>query len=116
MVVLGDDMLLFMHDKPQFDNLKKYIRVNFNMISKSMVSEEFGTFCHMHAYKDHDTVGKVGIGPDYIYLRYKYEILSNTYDPTVLKDVVQLRAMSYSMTLGNTPEVQALIKLKDWPI
>lgn len=65
------------------------------MQSKEEFNEDYGTFCQMILYK---TPEGVGIGPDVVRMKYKYEI-TNKLKP---EDTVNLsmRMMSYIMMLG----------------
>lgn len=107
-IILGDDMLAYMSARPDVKDLKKYIKVNFNMISKSIINDTYGTFCHMLSYKM-QSEGRCGLGPDYVYLDQKYELLSTTYDEDVVHEIAELRSMSYAMIIGNTPEIAKLV-------
>lgn len=45
MLKLGDDLADMLNDYPNVKDLPRYTRVNFNMISKQEISEDYGNFC-----------------------------------------------------------------------
>lgn len=51
-----------------------------------------------------------------MYLHYKYEVLSNVYKDDVLEQVIDLRAQSYAMLIGNTTEIMEIVKEKEWSV
>lgn len=58
--------------------------------------------------------GGVGIGPDYIRLRNRYEVFNTESESSEL--MLNMRAMSYLMMLGNTENTQEIIEIKNYPI
>lgn len=77
---LGDDSIAVMSEKPNTKDLREYIKIAFNMESKDNWYNDYGTFCQMVLYKG--TNGSLGIGPDYIRLKFRYEVTNGVHDAT----------------------------------
>jgi hypothetical protein len=112
MLILGDDNLMMLNMKPNVVNLRKQIRVRYNMESKAELSDTNGAFCANIAYIDND--GNPGLGPDIIRMKYKYEVPNGISDCNA--ENAKLKAMSYCMQLGDLPQVRELIKKENFPI
>lgn len=48
------------------------------------------------------------MGPDYIRLKNRFEVTNGAHEAN--SENMQMRAMSYAMTLGATPEIKQIIK------
>jgi UDP:flavonoid glycosyltransferase YjiC (YdhE family) len=110
-LMLGDDNSMGFKSKPTVKNLRKNIRDNFNMLSKDETTE-VGVFCQFLVYNTPEGFNEVG--PDYIRLKNRFEVTNGVGE--VNEENLKMRAMSYAMTLGATPEVTHLIENQHWPI
>lgn len=54
--------------------------------------------------------GTMGMGPDVVRLKHKFEVTSGKTNPD--DENLRMRTMSYAMFLGDIPEIHELIKLK----
>lgn len=82
------------------------------MICKPSYNEDFGTFCQFLIYNNE--CGGCEMGPDYIRLKNRFEVTNGAHEAN--SENMQMRSMSYAMTLGDTPEIKQIIKEQQWPI
>lgn len=62
----------------------------------------------------HNPDGSIGIGPDYVRLKFRFEVTNGVSDAN--DDNLKMRRMSYCMNLGPIPGVQNLITKHKLPI
>nr|QPO25406.1 polyprotein [Hydrocotyle umbellata endornavirus] len=106
---LGDDMCMVFNEKPNIKKLKEYIASHFNMQSKENWHNDYGTFCSMLVTKLNE--GNCQLAPDIVRMKYRYEVTNGVHETDEVSTL--MRAASYLMTLGLTPEVKnAIIELK----
>jgi hypothetical protein len=111
-LLLGDDNLAGLSEPVSLNTLRRTIADNFNMQSKDNLYKDCGTFCQMIAYRAEH--GGCELAPDYIRLRNRYEVTNGAHEVDDLN--MTMRAMSYSMMLGDIHDVRRLVKEKQWPI
>jgi hypothetical protein len=111
-LILGDDNCIGLTMPAAHKMLRRVIADEFNMVSKSEITEGFGEFCHFLVYKTNH--GYWEMGPDFVRLKHRFEVTNGVSEAT--DDNLTLRTMSYAMSLGATPEVINLITKEKWPI
>nr|QGA70920.1 RNA-dependent RNA polymerase [Osterfarnebo virus] len=109
---LGDDMLIMSSERLDNKNLRNNIATQFNMQSKDNCYKNHGNFCSMIAYKTENNVA--GLGPDLVRLKFRYEVTNGVHETT--ENNMLMRAMSYLMMIGKTPEVEHIIEKNKLPI
>lgn len=110
--MLGDDNLALQTKMIDDKDLKKTIKLQYNMLSKNSNFTNGGEFCGMIAYKRPD--GTAGLGPNFKRLRNRYECMSGKTESTM--EMLDLKAMSVLMTLGSNDRTEKIVKAKNFPI
>lgn len=108
---LGDDSLYMCKEKLPITEMMRVTKEEFNIISKAYTNADYGTFCQLICYKDHD---KLNLGPDYRRIRRRYTLGNGC--SILTPDIINTKNQSYCMILGATPEVKAFIKTNNYNI
>jgi hypothetical protein len=110
-LMLGDDNAIGLLEHVNPKELRKRIADEFNMVSKSE-TKDFGEFCHFLIYKTRS--GYWELGPDFVRLKNRFEVTNGVSEIT--EENMRMRAMSYAMSVGATPEIMNLVQKESWPI
>nr|UIA10488.1 polyprotein [Alphaendornavirus sp.] len=111
-LLLGDDNLMLTSAFLDLSKFKTDTKERYNMEVKPESHPEYGTFIQLIAY--HTPEGTCELAPDWIRLTRRFEVTNGVSEAT--DENLEARCMSYSMMLGNLPEVTALVAAKQWPI
>jgi hypothetical protein len=110
-MMLGDDRNEGNDSQIDYVKYRKSIKDHYNMILDVTTHETHGVFCHFLT-SIHD--GRIVMSPDMIRLKNRYEVTNGV--SLCTDDNIMSRRMSYCMNIGDTVEVQRVIKQYDLPI
>jgi hypothetical protein len=111
-LMLGDDILVMLDQKPSTHWLDKHTKHSHNMKSTQRLSDTSGLFCCMIAYRNSN--GGAEIGPDYVRLRYRFEVTNGISEAN--PENIEARCQSYACMVGRTNEMLATVRRKGWTI
>lgn len=101
-MALGDDSLFLWKRKPDYGKFVDECKALHNLDMSVSRSSVWGEFLKLIFYIRKN--GTVGMCPDIVRMRYKYEVTNG--DASVNVDSMNTRAISYAMLLGNLPGLE----------
>jgi hypothetical protein len=110
--ILGDDMLVVANKKLETGKLRSEIANLFNMQSKDVWNDDFGTFCQLVAYKT--PYHNAGLGPDLVRLKRRYEVTNGQHE--INTTLLDMRAQSYLCMIGANPDTEEISFSKKWKL
>ncbi|UXP72574.1 polyprotein [Lonicera maackii endornavirus] len=93
-MILGDDNIMFLNEKPSLVKYKRLMSDRYNMVSKPNIDPNVGTFCSLICYRN--SFGSAELGPDLIRLKRRFEVTGggNQYELPI--EVVQVKKIDDS--------------------
>lgn len=102
---LGDDSVFLLDNEVNTENLRKHIKLSHNMLSKATTHTIGAVFTRLILHRNDR--GTVSVGPDFIRLCRRYEVLNRT-GPND-EESEKLRKISYCCMIGLSEDTKEII-------